>query len=93
MVARFFHEKERFVNDEVADISQIDYTKNLTIVATIGEIGFEQVVGIGEYLLDPAKNMAEIAFSISREFQHKGLGKTLLRKLAEAAHENGISGL
>lgn len=93
VIARFFHEKERFVHDEVADISQIDYLQNLTIVAVTGEIGFEQVVGIGEYLLDPAKNMAEIAFSINREFQHKGLGKTLLRKLAEAARQNGISGL
>jgi ribosomal protein S18 acetylase RimI-like enzyme len=37
--------------------------------------------------------MAEVAFSISREFQGKGLGKILINKLAEAARENGIAGL
>ena len=62
------------------------------MVVVTGEVGFEKVVGIGEYLLDPAKNMAEIAFSISKEFQQKQLGKILLKKLSEAARENGISG-
>ena len=37
--------------------------------------------------------MAEIAFSVSKAYQGKGLGKILIRKLAEAAKENGISGL
>jgi RimJ/RimL family protein N-acetyltransferase len=39
------------------------------------------VVGIGEYLLDQDTNHAEIAFSISKPFQKKGLGWILLRKL------------
>jgi GNAT superfamily N-acetyltransferase len=50
-------------------------------------------VGIGEYLLDPSTNEAEIAFSISKPYQKKGLGKILLHKLAVAARENGIGGL
>jgi L-amino acid N-acyltransferase YncA len=65
----------------------------LTIVAVVGEFGFGRVVGIGEYLLDPAKNMAEVAFSISKDFQGKGLGKILMKKLGMAARENGIAGL
>jgi len=93
VVARFFHEKTSFFHDEVEDISQVDYINNLTLVAVCGEIGFERVVGIGEYLLDPAKDMAEIAFSIGKDYQGKGLGKRLLRKLFEAARENGIRGL
>jgi L-amino acid N-acyltransferase YncA len=50
-------------------------------------------VGIGEYLLDPASNEAEVAFSISKTHQKKGLGKILLNKLAYAARDNGIAGL
>ncbi len=93
VVARFFHEKTSFVHDEVKGVSLIDYIKDLTIVAVVGEIGFGQVVGIGECLLDPASNEAEVAFSISKAYQKKGLGKILLDKLAFAARENGISGL
>lgn len=91
--ARFFHEKTSFDLDEVESISRIDYIKDLTIVAVIGEFGFGKVVGIGEYLIDQTNNMAEVAFSINKEFQGKGLGKILTKKLSEAARENGISGL
>jgi RimJ/RimL family protein N-acetyltransferase len=63
------------------------------MVAVVGEFGFGRVVAIGEYLLNEEKNMAEIAFSVSKDFQKKGLGKILQKKLSEAAHENGISGL
>ena len=93
VVARFFHDKTSFFKEEVEGVSQIDYVKDLTLVATVGEFGFGRVVGIGEYLVDPATNIAEIAFSISKDFQQKGLGKILLKKLAEAARSNDITGL
>ena len=93
VIARFFHEKTTFVKEEVEGVSQIDYIKDLTIVALVGEFGFGRVVGIGEYLIDPASNIAEIAFSISKDYQKKGLGGILLKKLASAAKQNDISGL
>jgi acyl-CoA hydrolase/ribosomal protein S18 acetylase RimI-like enzyme len=93
VVARFFHEKTSFVNEEIEGVSQIDYVKDLTMLAIVGEVGFGRVVGIGEYLIDPETNIAEIAFSISKDFQRKGLGNILLKKLAAAARSNDISGL
>jgi GNAT superfamily N-acetyltransferase len=93
VVSRFFHDKSSFVHDEVEGVTIIDYVNTMTIIAVIGEFGFERVIGIGEYLLDPAKNLAEVAFSIIRDFQGHGLGKVLIRKLAETARDNGISGL
>lgn len=93
IVSRFFHEKTSFVHEEVEGVSLVDYIKNLTMVAVVGEFGFGRVVAIGEYLLNEEKNMAEIAFSVSKDFQKKGLGNILQKKLSEAAHENGISGL
>jgi acyl-CoA hydrolase/GNAT superfamily N-acetyltransferase len=93
VVSRFFHEKTSFVHDEIKGVSLIDYIKDLTVVAVVGEFGFGRIVGIGEYLLNPASNEAEIAFSISKSYQKKGLGKILLNKLAAAARDNGIAGL
>ncbi|MGD9079374.1 MAG: GNAT family N-acetyltransferase [Desulfobacterales bacterium] len=93
VVSRFFHEKTSFVHDEVKGVTLIDYIKDLTVVAIVGEFGFGRIVGIGEYLLDPANNEAEVAFSISKPYQNKGLGKILLNKLAHAARDNGIAGL
>jgi acyl-CoA hydrolase/GNAT superfamily N-acetyltransferase len=93
VIARFFHEKTSFVHDEVEGVSLIDYTNDLTILAVVGEFGFGTVIGIGECLLDPATNIAEVAFSISKAYQKKGLGKILMNKLASAARDNGIAGL
>jgi acyl-CoA hydrolase/GNAT superfamily N-acetyltransferase len=92
IISRFFHEKSRFVRDEVEGVAQIDYIKDLTMVALVGEVGFQRVIGVGEYLLDPVKNMAEVAFSVSKDYQGKKIGKILMQKLCLAARENGISG-
>ncbi|SLM31487.1 Acetyltransferase, GNAT family [Desulfamplus magnetovallimortis] len=93
IISRFFHEKTRFIRNDVEVMSQIDYKRNLTIIALIGEVGFDSVIGVGSYYLEPATNMAEVAFSISKDHQSKGLGRILLRKLAEAARDRGINGL
>ncbi len=91
--SRFMYAKSRFSRDEIEDKAQIDYVHNLTVLALIGEFGFGEVIGLGEYLCGPGSNIAEIAFSVSRAWQGKGLGKQLLAKLAQAARENGIDGL
>jgi RimJ/RimL family protein N-acetyltransferase len=90
---RFFHAKTIFDTSDVEAISQIDYIKNLTLIGVIGESGFDRVVAVGEYLLLLESNMAEVAFTVARDFQGKGLGKVFLRKLAATALEHGISGL
>ena len=43
--------------------------------------------------MDQAKNLAEVAFSVTRDWQGKGLSSIILSKLAKAAQEHGISGL
>ncbi|MFH1974532.1 MAG: GNAT family N-acetyltransferase [Pseudomonadota bacterium] len=93
IASRFFHEKTRFVSDEIGKVSQIDYIKDLTMVAIVGEFGFGKIIAVGEYLLDPGKNIAEVAFSVSSDYKGKGLGRILIRKLSETARENGIGGL
>ncbi len=93
VVARFFHKKTKFIKDEIKDISQIDYKNELSIIAVVGEFGFGRVVGIGEYFFDPKSDMAEIAFSVSKDFQEKGLGTILIKKLAQEARKNNIGGL
>jgi acyl-CoA hydrolase/GNAT superfamily N-acetyltransferase len=91
--SRFFQARSRFVRKDLESMFQIDYIKDLTLLAVVGEFGFGKVIAVGEYLLDQANNIAEVAFSVSKEWQGKGFGKILLRKLAEAARENGIAGL
>ncbi|RLC03922.1 MAG: acetyl-CoA hydrolase [Deltaproteobacteria bacterium] len=93
IVSRFFHEKKSFVHDQIDTTFEIDYINDLTIVATIGELGFEKIIAVGEYFRNSIINMAEIAFSVSREYQGMGIAQILQRKLARAAIDNEIKGL
>ncbi len=93
IVSRFFHEKKSFVHDQIETTYEIDYVNDLTIVATIGELGFEKIIAVGEYFRNTIINMAEIAFSVSREYQSMGIAQILQAKLATAAKDNGIKGL
>lgn len=90
---RFMHEKVTFLRDDVADVLQVDYIRDLTIVAVVGEFGFEKVIAVGGYFLEPASNMAEVAFSVSKQWQGKGISTVILKKLVHAAREQGIRGL
>jgi RimJ/RimL family protein N-acetyltransferase len=51
------------------------------------------VIAVGAYFLDPAKNMAEVAFSVVKEWQKGGLCSIILKILTEWARDNGIFGL
>ncbi len=93
IVSRFFHKKKTFVRNDVASMYQIDYIKEMTIVAVIGEFGFGKIIAVGGYIVEPAHNLAEVAFSVSKAWQNRGLSKIIIKKLAEVARENGISGL
>jgi acyl-CoA hydrolase/GNAT superfamily N-acetyltransferase len=93
VISRFMHEKLLFSRQDVADMYQLDYIKNMTVVAVVGEVGFEQIVAVGAYFFEPARNMAEVAFSVLKDWQGLGLSSLIIRKLADAARENGISGL
>ncbi|KJS00331.1 MAG: acetyl-CoA hydrolase [Desulfobulbaceae bacterium BRH_c16a] len=93
VVSRFFHEKKSFVRKQIEHTFMIDYVKDMTIVAVEGPPGFEKVLAVGEYYLNPETMMAEIAFSVVKNWQGKGLSSIVIRKLAEAAKINGIKGL
>lgn len=93
VISRFMHEKLLFPRHEMADMYQVDYVKNMAIVAVVGEVGFEKIVAVGAYFFEPARNFAEVAFSVLKDWQGKGLSSIIIKKLADIAREKGISGL
>ena len=93
VASRFFQQRNAFFRDNLEPMYQVDYVNNLTIIATVTEGNFYRVIGIGEYAVEPGKNVAEISFSVSSEWQGKGVAYAIISKLAAAAKENGIGGL
>lgn len=89
--ARFLQERMIFPRRDLVGIIHVDYINELTLIAVIGEPGFEQVIGVGGYFQVPTRNAVEAAFSVLKPWQRKGIGTILLRKLARAAEEKGAS--
>jgi acyl-CoA hydrolase/RimJ/RimL family protein N-acetyltransferase len=89
---RFFSMRRSFYREDMETMSQVDYIKNLSIVAVTGEVGFEKIIGLGMYALEHSE-VAEVAFSTSKEWQGKGIAGIILHKLAVAARENGLLSL
>ena len=89
---RFFSLRRSFYREDMENMIQVDYIKNLTIVAVTGEVGFEKIIGMGMYALEHGA-VAEVAFSTAKEWQGKGIARIILDKLAEAARENGFTSL
>ncbi len=92
VLTRFFSIRKSFFREDMESMIQVDYIKNLSIVAVTGEVGFEKVIGLGMYALEHG-TAAEVAFSVAKEWQGKGIASVILHKLAEAARENGITSL
>lgn len=93
VLTRFFCQKTIFARPEMENRSNVDYINDLTLVAVVGEFGYGRVVAVAECMKITDQNISEVAFSVSEEFQGKGLGTFFIKKLAAVARENGISGL
>lgn len=93
VLTRFFSQKTIFARAEMETRSHVDYVNDMTLVAVVGDFGFGRVVAVAESMKLESENLAEVAFSVSEDYQGKGLGTFFLKKLAAAARENGIAGL
>ena len=93
VLTRFFCQKTIFGRTEMEARSHVDYVNDLTLVAVVGEFGFGRVVAVAESMKLQGNNISEVAFSVSEDYQAKGLGTFFIKKLAAVARESGIAGL
>jgi acetyltransferase len=81
----------------VARYTQIDYHRELALVATTSVpnpanrgLPTDAVIGLAHYLRHADGRGAEYALVIGDDWQRQGLGKKLMRKLIDAATEQGL---
>ena len=89
---RFMGAMKTLPHSKAQPLVVLDYEEKFAIAGYIGEEHDEKFVSVARWLLDRATNMAEVAFTVSPDWQGKGIGHFMLQRLIEVAKEKGISG-
>ena len=84
---RFFSFHPELSPKEVEHFTCVDYVNRLALVAE----SEDRLIAVGRYDSAPGDTEAEVAFVVSDEFQHHGIGALLLDELARAARVRGIT--
>jgi acetyl coenzyme A synthetase (ADP forming)-like protein len=92
---RFFQAVKRFTEAELRTLTELDFVRNVGLVATRRDKDDESIVGVGHYLgsdgTDSPCPRAEVAFAVADAYQGQGIGTLLLEHLAAIARDNGIA--
>jgi acetyltransferase len=86
LVRRFEDFDERFV----ARLTQIDYDRDMVLVAVTGSKGSGEIVGLARYFGDPDQIEAEVSITIADAWQGCGVGAKLLDLILKAARKRGF---
>ena len=88
---RFFSPLRVLHHDFAAQLVQIDYDRAMAFVV-LEEPGDDgsSIVGVGRLTADPDREHAEYAVTVRSDWQGRGLGHALIRKLIDYARAKGI---
>jgi acyl-CoA hydrolase/GNAT superfamily N-acetyltransferase len=89
---RFIQMRREIPHEWLQDLSVIDYTREMVILAILRDVGKELVVGVGQYSINELGNFAEVAFVVRDSHQNLGIGWELLSYLTLLAKKQGLGG-
>jgi GNAT superfamily N-acetyltransferase len=88
---RFLAFRRAHPHKEMQELVDLDYEQSVGLVVCRGE-NFDDIVAMARYDVDPAENLADIAFVVRDELQGKGIGTLLMRRMREIGHARGVAG-
>ncbi len=83
---------QRTAHERLTRICFIDYDREMALVAETpgGESGTAEIVGVGRLSKAHGRNEAEFAILVADEWQRRGLGTELLRRLVRIGRNEGL---
>jgi GNAT superfamily N-acetyltransferase len=89
---RFFVPKARLAEPELRYFTEVDGTHHLALIATVTAAdGREQAVAVARCIRVRGRpDMAEAAITVADDYQGRGLGVRLFRRIMAAAAQHGI---
>jgi acetyltransferase len=80
----------KITREYVAQLTNVDYRRDMAIAATEMLEGREALIGVARYVLDADGAGCEFAIVIADAWQGRGIGRRLLEKLIAVARARGI---
>jgi acetyltransferase len=90
MHERFLGRVKKVSLEMLRGFTQIDYDREIALVAEIGEGGRQHFAGVVRLISDPYNETAQLAVAIVDSWQDKGLGSELVDQMLEIARARGI---
>lgn len=90
---RYFSEINEFTHEDLANMTQIDYDREMAFVAVFSHEGHEQILGVTRAISDPDNVDAEFAVLVRSDLKGLGLGRKLLEKLIAYTRDHGLERL
>jgi acetyltransferase len=88
---RFFAPVKGLTHQLAARLSQIDYDREMALIAVAADGA--TALGVVRFAADPDNQRAEFAIGLRSDWQGRGLGWTMMRRIAEVARARGIGEL
>jgi len=89
---RFLHSIKAFPRKDMQRMVNVDYHREMSVVALVGEFGKQEVAGLGRYVLDEAE-YPEVDFAVQEKYQGKGLGRVIMEFITQMAKDRGFKGI
>jgi len=89
---RFLHSIKAFPRKDMQRMVNIDYHREMSVLALVGEFGKQEVAGVGRYILDGSE-YPEVDFAVQEKFQGKGLGRVIMEYITGIAKDRGFGGI
>ncbi len=87
---RFFYVVKDITHDMLTRFCNIDYDREMAIVAEHSDNGNRRNVGVGRLLIEPGDEVAEFAVLVADDFQGVGLGLKLCDLLIGIGRDKGV---
>ena len=87
---RFFNAIRDLSESALTRFTQVDYDRDMALIAVISENGRETQIGVARYSINPDGRSCEFAIAVADAWQRKGIGSKLLHSLMDAARRRGI---
>ncbi|NIF21085.1 MULTISPECIES: bifunctional acetate--CoA ligase family protein/GNAT family N-acetyltransferase [Pantoea] len=90
---RYFSEINEFTHEDLANMTQIDYDREMAIVAVREFQGQPQIIGVTRAISDADNIDAEFSVLVRSDLKGLGMGRRLLEKMIRYTHDHGLQQL